>query len=254
MIYRNFPYSPEVNEWIFSQVENITEFELKKDNHTNSTFFIHDKLTIIIEILFKCELLIPTYIQMNNNDIIGELPITHSQVLEFDFEQVKNNLLISYLNYKEKYPQSSLRRIGGYGVVYDEKNEKVICADLVAINVSESPFLNFVISTQKTLWVPFSIDINSSSHWQFELWINNSYRLTEALFAIYNDLAFHVSPDINEIDMEKIFWMKGFELFNRPDTLNNFKDELPIDIQFSIDQYLEYYMNNSKLKPTFTYK
>ncbi|MFN8711467.1 MAG: hypothetical protein ACK5Z2_01360 [Bacteroidota bacterium] len=254
MRYISYPKSTETISWLFEKNISYVESSSKNESDIDAikqVSFIDE----LVEILYDSKLLLPTVIYINGHQI-GEPPITYSKNIDIDFEAIKKKILNDFRDYASKIQYKlcdSLIKIDGYGEVIDNKNT-VITDRLISIEIIDLTKTVFFIKTNKSLWVPLSIDTDYSYSWQFELWENNSLRLTSILLKVYHIFNLKVSPDLNEIDNNNPIWIKGFELFNSPETINNSLDKMLNNIDFSADKYFDYYLNGASERPTFSYK
>lgn len=213
-----------------------------------------DHLLLALEVLFNHELLIPTYVELKGRISFGEPPISYSKEIDFDFNEMKNYIFTELKKRIENIKAGEINTIGGYGIVIDENNQKVISDRIVSLEFAGGFHDFFSVRTKKSIWVPISIDTDHSYVWQFELWQNNASRLTAALKEIQEKTKLIVSPAADEICKEEVLWMKGFELFNSPEVMIDPVRNIPENIEFSTEKYFDYYLNGSPEKPTFSYK
>lgn len=220
----NFPYAGFWVSWHFQDVKAV-EYEQYLSNKVVMSGVYVD-LEYLLRVLFKYELLIPTYV------ITDPYQKIHIEGATFEktIETLKELISLQKLTFEIS--------VGGYGIVYDDKNQALIQENLILVNNFRFFQRGFNISTTKSLWVPISLDDTYQFNWQIQLARNNCPRLEASLREIKAALEIEMYPAEDEIDRDNPIWIKGYKPYINPSILlREYQKNPPLE-PFDLQEFL----------------
>lgn len=185
-------------------------------------------LSNLLSILAQHRLLFPTH-------ILDGQPLTKIEIQGDTVQNSINNIVDIVAKNKI---EAEIFQIAGYGYVLDEQNEFVLQEDLIVVDSFRFFQRTFSLSTNKSVWVPISLDDTYQFNWQIQLTRNNCPRLEASLREIKAALEIEMYPAEDEIDRDNPIWIKGYKPYINPSILLREYQKNPPSEPFDLQEFL----------------
>lgn len=211
--------------WSFYDEESaLPSIEALKDGTEKPPFEIFNDIELLLEILNDSELLYPTYFFSNEKIVIHSTSIHDFCTQMWEIVSQQKGIL-------------SIDKIGGVGNVIADNNQNKKVEDLVTLEDIRFCNRQFQIKTSFSFWLPLTMNPDLPRIWQPEIALLNAPRLQKAIKKIHESSHMDVEPELNQIDREKLIWIKNYQLFVSPEILQEALEEIEPKPKFDLHHF-----------------
>lgn len=219
----DFPYAGYTVNWVFKDADDHLYKDYEVMGVPNEQIF--EDMRIVLMNCMDTRLLFPTHLMSPVKYELSSPSTDLDQIMDEIQLLIKTRKIVGKID------------ICGYGLVEMPGASPAVQEGLILIKDFNFSERSFLISTDKSIWIPIAIDTSYHYVWQIELAEMNAPRLEKCLLNIHNKTDISVYPGPNDIARAAPMWQRGFKLYPSREVLERSYNEDPPPPSFDIAKY-----------------